>query len=114
MALGAAGFLALWCLTFLVVAGVVAGAASVLVVAATAAGAGLDAVVVAVVVAGAATAGAATAGAAGVAGTALVAGVACANEAIATPDNKLAAIRDLIFNMVNSLIKQQSHKLRPS
>jgi len=112
MAFGAAGFLALWCLTFLVVAGVVAaGVASVLVVAATAVGVAFTAVVVA---AGATTAGAATTGAAGVAGTALVAGVACAKEAIATPDNKLAAIRDLIFNMVYSLIKQQSHKLRPS
>ena len=89
----------------MVVAGVVAGAASVLVVAATAVGADFTPVVVA---------GATTAGAAGVAGTALVAGVACAKEAIATPDNKLAAIRDLIFNMVNSLINQQSHKLRPS
>ena len=51
--------------------------------------------------AAAATGAAATAGA----GLAAVAG-ACAKEARATPDNKLAAIRDLIFNMVNSLIKQ--------
>lgn len=100
MGLVSAAFLALWCFTFLVV-GLAAGAASAL------------AVVVAAAAGAAVAAGAATA--AGLAaGAAAVAGVACAKEARATPDNKLAAIRDLIFNMVYSLIKRLSHKLRLS
>jgi hypothetical protein len=43
-------------------------------------------------------AGVATFGAAG----------ACAKETAATPVNNVAAIRDLIFNMDNSLIKRKS------
>ena len=55
---------------------------------------------------------------AGVAGVAVVGALgvagAWANDTTAAVESKTVAIMDLILDMVNSLIKQQSLKLRPS